>query len=251
MNIQSFVRGVIRLNQRISERFQHSFPHASISPFNTYELIIRDAVHAVHDGGVIVDIGGGTSCVFEAYMNTDACFIALDISRDELKDNPSRNRIVADASGILPFADSSIRVITSRTVLEHVPDVASFVKESHRVLSPGGMSVHLIPCRYALFAVIARILPFQFSTKLLHFFRPQSIGIVGFPVYYQDCYDSRLAMLHNQCGFSDYRSVATYFQSDYYDACFPAFAVSVMYEAVVAKLARRNLAAYLVVVATK
>jgi SAM-dependent methyltransferase len=47
----------------------------------------------------------------------------------------------------LTFADQSLDVIVSSDVLEHVPDVASALRESARVLRVGGMHVFTVPTR--------------------------------------------------------------------------------------------------------
>ncbi len=47
----------------------------------------------------------------------------------------------------LPFADKSFDLVISNHVLEHVPDRSRAVREMHRVLSPGGRNVCVVPTR--------------------------------------------------------------------------------------------------------
>jgi glycosyltransferase involved in cell wall biosynthesis/SAM-dependent methyltransferase len=47
----------------------------------------------------------------------------------------------------LPFADGSFDLVISNHVLEHVPDRRRAVREMHRVLSPGGHSICVVPTR--------------------------------------------------------------------------------------------------------
>lgn len=45
----------------------------------------------------------------------------------------------------LPFDDRRFDLILSTEVLEHVMNPSEFIAESHRVLAPGGMALHIFP----------------------------------------------------------------------------------------------------------
>jgi SAM-dependent methyltransferase len=49
-----------------------------------------------------------------------------------------------------PFGDGSIDILTSNQVLEHVFGHDQFMAESRRVLSDGGIGIHLFPLRHVL-----------------------------------------------------------------------------------------------------
>lgn len=48
----------------------------------------------------------------------------------------------------LPFEDSSVDVVVSDQVLEHVLDYPQAIAELHRVMRPGGVFLHAFPSRY-------------------------------------------------------------------------------------------------------
>lgn len=48
----------------------------------------------------------------------------------------------------LPFDDNQFDCVVSTQVLEHVMDYDSTLREIHRVLKPGGISLHVFPSRY-------------------------------------------------------------------------------------------------------
>lgn len=48
----------------------------------------------------------------------------------------------------LPFDDNKFDCVVSDQVLEHVMDYDSTFREIHRVLKPGGISLHVFPSRY-------------------------------------------------------------------------------------------------------
>lgn len=55
----------------------------------------------------------------------------------DLPGNPEASIDVAD-DGTLPVAGSTLDAVLSRQVLEHVEDPATYLREAHRVLRPGG-----------------------------------------------------------------------------------------------------------------
>lgn len=174
--------------------------------------------------------------------------IALDIAPEELALNQdAHERVVGDACRPLPRAD----VIASCCVIEHLQDVEAFVANSFRALPPGGTLVSMFPNKYAPFSVINRLLPHDLSRKILFLFKPQNRGFGGFRAYYQHCSPSQFRSLLQRHGFSVEEEVFGFYQSPYYEAIFPAFALSALYELLVLKLGLNELCAHYVVVAKK
>jgi ubiquinone/menaquinone biosynthesis C-methylase UbiE len=62
--------------------------------------------------------------------------------------------------------DASSDLILSRALLEHVDDVPAAIREMARVLLPGGTALHFMPCRYSIFGIGARLLPFDLLLRL-------------------------------------------------------------------------------------
>src|SRR5690349_219872 len=48
----------------------------------------------------------------------------------------------------IPFADQSFDYVFSNQVFEHVQNYSEALSEIHRVLKPGGCSLHFFPARY-------------------------------------------------------------------------------------------------------
>jgi len=85
--------------------------------------LIDAYVRANHD--VKVQVGAGTGNL-PGWLNTDI--------------EPTENQAYLDATKPLPFIDGSVHYIFGEHVIEHVSyeDAVLFLKESHRVLAPGG-----------------------------------------------------------------------------------------------------------------
>lgn len=249
----SFLRRFITFNRRCSAWLERKLPHARTDLYKAYDLVVAGSA-ARAPKRVIADIGGGRSCSFEHLLKDRALttIIGVDISAEEMEFNRQIDDMrVADVAKGLPLADGEAGLVVSRTLLEHVSDVDAFIQHSARVLCDGGLSIHLVPCRYAPFAVIARMVPFGIAKWLLHFFRPETSGWVEFDVYYDRCTFSAMRDSMKRAGFKSVEATVSYYQSDYYDAFFPAYVLSVGYELVVKALGLRNLGAYMLVVAQK
>lgn len=206
------------------------------------------------DSGVVADIGGGRVCSFarDLPVGKQIRVVAVDVSAEELAANTTAHeKCVADVSRHLPFADGEIDLLVSRTVLEHVRDVESAAREMARVLRPGGQTFHLLPCRYALFALIARIVPFDLAKRVLHIIVPGSQGVVEFDVYYDHGHPKELERVFSAAGFRDVELECTWDQSAYFQAVFPVFLVVLLYQRVAALLRMRFLASYTIVSATR
>jgi SAM-dependent methyltransferase len=155
--------------------------------YDQFERATETAVRELGDRATVVDVGGGRSCAFAAVIPRDRGIriVAVDISPEELARNSDVDETrVADVAQGLPFGVGEVDLVVTRTLLEHVNGVAPAVRHIGRILKPNGTTLHLIPGRYSLFGLAARLLPFGPLKWLLHAVRPETRGQVEFPVYY-------------------------------------------------------------------
>ena len=104
-------------------------------PFN-YGAAVRKYVDPYTK--VVVDLGCGN-------FRVDENIVTLDANDYEAVD------LVASLEA-LPFKDSSLDAMCSRSVLEHVPDLMRAVGEISRCTRPSGVGVHYIPFMYPFHA---------------------------------------------------------------------------------------------------
>jgi ubiquinone/menaquinone biosynthesis C-methylase UbiE len=248
------VSGFLRLNLRLSAAVQARLQDTSNNFYRCYDEVVARSVPRSPDA-VVVDAGGGRGCSFVHRLPARASrgrIVAVDISPEELASNRDVDETrVADIVHGLPFEDGQVQLIASRAVLEHVPDVDAFFGHAARVLAPGGLAIHLIPSRYSLFAIAARLLPFGPTKALLHRLYPSTKEVIEFPVFYDRCYPSGIEESLERHGFQDVRIEVSYNQAGYFGAFFPAYLLCLLYESIVRRLGLRNLAAYMLVVAER
>lgn len=83
----------------------------------------------------VLDFGSGTGNVVKYLEKTGLETVAMDVSLEMLKQNPARNRIVAE-SQYLPFKDSCFGMITAYGVFHHLPKPLRALEEICRVAAP-------------------------------------------------------------------------------------------------------------------
>jgi len=245
------VRRLISLNQWICLKIEGLLPQRFTQHLHTiYRYEVARLANA-SPNPVILDIGGGKECPFLPHLERpEQCLIvALDISESELRRNQDvRNRVAADASApSLPFAPTTVDVIASRSVVEHVHDVAKFFGNCAELLRPGGYAVHTFPCKYSPFALLNRILPNRVAQRLLYFFYPEWEEACGFLAYYDRCCYSEIVQLANNCGLEIVQVEIRYYQAIYYTFCVPMYLVMLAYDLIMYALDARNLACQLLI----
>lgn len=245
------LRTLFDANRRMSRWLERRLPQAKRDPYDAYPKLVADRMNA-RPQQLLVDVGGGKSCPFAEYRQTglNTRIVAVDVSEDEIRLNRDVDETrVANIMRDLPFETGEVDMIVSRSVLEHLTDLEAFIVASKRVLKPGGSFIHLLPSRYAAFAVVNRALPHRLARRILYFLQPQTAGICGFPAFYDRCYHSAIRDLLTRHDFEVERIDVSYHQSRYFDFFFPAFLVSAAYEMVVHALGARDLGAYITVIA--
>ncbi len=243
----------IRVNRDLCNRIERRLPHTKTILSIVYEELVAAKMNAA-PGLTVVDVGGGQFCPFAGYRDPamKPRIVAVDVSAEELRENRGADETrVADIMTRLPFEDDEVDLVVSRSTLEHLRDVDAFVGEAHRILKPGGWTIHLLPCRNAPFAVLNRALPPKVSRQLLHSLRPESRGIGGFPAVYDRCSPSALCAAFTRHGFTVESMRYGWYQSRYFSFFVPMYLGSVGYELAVRGLGASNLCAHMLLVARR
>lgn len=247
------LKAFIRANQRICNAIEPLLPHSRTNLFGLYIDTVSKRMNAKREQ-LIVDVGGGKSCPFSKYRLPElhTRIVCIDMSGDEMRhNNDVDEKRVADITRELPLEKGEADLVVSRSVLEHLLDVENFIELSAKGIKPGGHFIHLVPSRFAPFALINQLLPDAISRRILFFLRPESVGIGGYPAHYNACWHSALARLLPKHGFTVETIEVSFYQSEYFAFFVPFYLASALYELAVWKLGLKNLCAYLLVVAVR
>ena len=247
------LRAFSALNNRLCASLHHRLPWRFKRDFFElyYELLGRLVV--ANTPQHVLDVGCGQATHYAGMLPySPQLLIGVDVSIDEIAHNRDlTHRVVSDAARTLPFADESIDLVSSRSVVEHLRDTDQFFSEVHRVLRPGGHTLHILPGRNAPFSLLNRLLPNSVTQRLLKFFYPEISGGWGFPAFYHNCSYPLLQKALKRSGFEVVELHCRYYQATYYRAFFPAYVLFVMYDLLVWLVGAKRLASQLIVIARR
>jgi ubiquinone/menaquinone biosynthesis C-methylase UbiE len=249
-HLRRFIDANIRVSARLDRRINPD--HGDLH--RAFFASVRDELARLPEGSVVADLGGGRHCAYLDCLPTEHSLrlVAVDISADELAANTEVAECrVANVAEELPFADGEVSLVLSRFLLEHVEAVPAAATHMGRVLTPGGVAIHFLPCRFSTFAVVARVLPFGLLLNLLHRVSPETRGTVEFDVYYDHCYPKALEKAFRDAGFRRVEVRVEYVSTSYYWPFLPLFLLVAAYERLLRKADARSLAAYLMVYAER
>ena len=118
--------------------------------------------------GHLVDFGCGNGAQTLLFAGDCDRLTGVDVSeefltefRREISARGLEDRVeaVAAGGGPIPLPDGSADVVTSFTVLEHVPDEMAALREMRRILRPGGKMIITVPNRWWIFETHGADLP--------------------------------------------------------------------------------------------
>jgi ubiquinone/menaquinone biosynthesis C-methylase UbiE len=246
-------RAFLDVNRRLSFAIASVLPQQQDMPEVRYAEFVVRAIRRKPDQ-LVVDVGGGKTLRYAEWIAPgEARIVAVDISEAELSVNEhvSETR-VGDVTKHMPFEDAEVDVITSSSVLEHLPDVDGFFAEASRVLKEGGVMIHVFPGRYAPFAVLNRMLPESAKRWLLFRLYPETRGLCGFRAFYHYCYFDAMVRECEQNDFEIVSAVPGYFGSSFYvTVFFPLFLLTRLWELAAWAFRARNLAAQVTIEARR
>jgi ubiquinone/menaquinone biosynthesis C-methylase UbiE len=244
----------LRANKRAAKRLKPYVPQARTDLHREYTRVVAEHVNALPPGATVVDVGGGRKCAFARYRNpaSGVRVVAVDVSAEELALNADVDlTVVADVTERLPFGDNEVDLVVSRSVIEHLRRPQAFFDEAARVLKPGGLTIHVVPSRFAPFAIANQILSRRISSRLLRMLIPGSEGVLGFPAFYEQTYPSAFRRMLARSRLDVIELRVGYYQADYFNFFVPLFVLSAAYELIVSTLRLENLAANMLVLARK
>ena len=243
------IRSFIRANKRLCEKLEPRFGHSALQHdalVDMYKAIIRERSSAI-ERPVILDAGGGKQGSFS--HDARALLVAVDIDSTELAQNRTADLRIAGDACVLPLDADSMDLVVSRTVVEHLPDVEKFVRESRRVIRPMGCAVHFFPLKWAVFSTLNRVLPARLARAILFALQPQVRTTNGFRAYYDNCTPSRFVSVLEANGFEIEFVRIGYYGARYFDFFVPLYLLVAAYERLVAALGIRVLGSFMLVVA--
>jgi ubiquinone/menaquinone biosynthesis C-methylase UbiE len=124
----------------IADVYDHHYDHQRGKSYHTHISI--QLMHPLPHGGRLLDIGCGTGLFVEKFIKNGGTAVGLDISGKMIsrahRRCPSSEFIVGTGEKI-PFCDNAFEAVASLLAFSYVKDPHAMLKESYRVLKPGGV----------------------------------------------------------------------------------------------------------------
>jgi len=147
----------------IQSQINYFFPPET----HPYRALERAIDAAVGSDSVVLDVGCGHGAPnLQRLKGRAGRLYGIDLVDFDAQsdDMVLLNESISDLKS---FADNSIDLAYSRSVMEHVADIENAYKELYRVLRPGGIYVFLTPNRYDYASIIATLVPNRFHAKVV------------------------------------------------------------------------------------
>lgn len=133
------------------------------------------------EDATVLDFGAGRGLLNESSSRTQKrltdlrgprrSVIGLDIDEAVLT-NPRLNKALVATDGKIPLEDSSVDIIVSDNVFEHIDDPISISGEFYRVLRSGGWICARTPYLYSALVLASSLIPNQAHSSVLKYVQP-------------------------------------------------------------------------------
>jgi SAM-dependent methyltransferase len=176
----------------------------------------------------VADLGGGANPLLDDdFIRTNGIdYYLIDISKDELdKANPSYRKVQLDITTRAEVFEVQLsghfELVFSHMFLEHIADPHRAHGNIHKLLAPGGLSIHFYPSPNNLPLLMNRIIPERLSGLLLGLAQPWRhlhTTQQKFKAYYRYCGapSRKLRRFYDEMGFRVLRHTG-YVGHEYYD----------------------------------
>lgn len=147
--------------EQLLRKFYRDSPH----PYRIFEEKVN---RAIGPDSVLLDAGcGRTVPVLRKYLGRASRLVGVDLV--DFTDVPEGIETYrADLSSI-PLPHSSVDVIMSRSVFEHLEDPAAVYREFARILRPGGRVFFLTANMWDYATLVARAIPNRFHSRIVRY----------------------------------------------------------------------------------
>lgn len=207
----------------------------------------------VRPGMRVLDVGGGKWPLIDqtTKRRLKMEITGLDVSSEELAAAPpgSYDKTIVGDVGTVKLTER-YDLIVSQTVLEHVRDTRAAIANLSGALAEGGIMAHSLPCAYAGYTLLSRLLGNRLGPRLLWMLYPESRSTSGFRAYYRDCTPARMRRLCEEAGLEQIE-ITPFFASEYFRFFVPLYAAELARQLLLMRLGAENLCETFTVVARK
>src|SRR5438445_7139641 len=200
----------------------------------------------------VLDVGAGAEPVIPPHARPFGCtYTGLDIDPGELQKAPRGSyddAIVADATKFMPCLEEQFDLVVSWQVLEHVPSLQDALENCYRYLRPEGALVALFSGRFALFAIVNRLVPDRVGEFAMERLLGRDPETIFHAFYDRTCYTAVVPLLYP---WNSWELIRLYVGAGYFSFNRFLYKAYLGFENWAARTGRANLATYYVLAAER
>jgi len=168
------------VDSKLAIYFQDRFYGSQIHPYRHFESKVDGLLNS---DSVILDAGcGRTTPVLRKYIGRASSLIGVELV--DPTDVPPEITYLQSSLTKIPIPNSSVDIIISRSVFEHLDDPSSVYVEFERILKPGGHVIFLTANVWDYATIAARIVPNKLHGRIVSFIEGRAEEDV-FPTQYK------------------------------------------------------------------
>jgi SAM-dependent methyltransferase len=242
----SLIRSFVSANRRLSRAIERRFPRLT-DPRRYLDILLgRIRADIKAEPFKILDIGGIDRPLLE--KSPVYQYDGLDIDEKEDCYTIYDNFIVQSVEEPI---DESYDMVISITLLEHVRNNRASVRSMFEALRPGGVTHHYIPSGFHPYSICLRLVGPKLQRMLIPIVRPDSVGVTGYPAFFDHCGTRQMGRLFRDAGFENIDVIPFYNANDYFAFFTPALIIVVLFEYVCMKFGLEFFASGFVISAGK
>lgn len=223
--MKKIIKRFIKRNREISKKLITNYPeYFSGNSYVTYfGDILTDCVDSSGERSILEIGGADRPFTIKGQRKTDG----LDISD---LNNPSEFYENYYCQSVEKPFPNNFDLIYSITLLEHVADNKSAIRNVYTSLAENGKMVHYIPNKFHPYSLILRMIGPRLQGILIDWLRPDASDVSGYPAFFNHCSPSQMTALCESIGFKNIKVYPFYRANDYFAFFVPAFILISIYE---------------------
>lgn len=123
---------------------------------------------------IVLDLGcGWRNLIFGDWLSSAQTWIGIDRRAEDVRRNQKIHLALVGDVEKSPLSDSSVDMIVSSFVIEHVNDPLAVLRECRRILKPGGAAVFCTPNLYGYKTLVGKFVGQTLSNLIWRIFKRQ------------------------------------------------------------------------------
>ena len=219
---------LVNINRLASQKLLKLFPSVFGNPSPSYrQTLINRIENDLRSTNpiVVLEAGGVDRPLLK--KSVDYTFVGLDIEERPGCAFLYDNFYVQSIEDPIPF---KCDLVISFTLLEHVPDNRSAIRQMYDALEKGGTTHHYVPSGLHPYSLSLRLVGPYIQKKLIPILRPGAEEVSGYPAFFNKCTPQQFTREFKSAGFKNVSVKSFYRANDYFAFFVPLYVVVTLFE---------------------